>query len=69
MTMPNEVTPESLSRWGRPPVDPVERLLRMREVQPDGCWQWTGALTASGTGQFDLAPVSWSQRSVRAYTP
>lgn len=30
----------------------TERLLSRYEVQPDGCWRWTGTLTWGGYGQI-----------------
>lgn len=41
-------------REGRPPVDPLERLLRKVRREQGGCWVWRGALNAFGVGQFRL---------------
>lgn len=44
-------------RWGDPlknPATPFERLMAKVEVQPCGCWLWTGSLMESGYGMFRL---------------
>ena len=37
----------------RPPLPIWERLLRRREIAPNGCWLWTGYRDAAGYGRIN----------------
>lgn len=37
-----------------PKQSPIERFMKFVEVQPDGCWKWTGHIDSEGYGRFKL---------------
>lgn len=44
--------------FNRLPKPIMERFMGFVDVQPDGCWRWTGAITESGYGVFQMGPRS-----------